>query len=83
MRIRHLREAYGLSIPDLVERIAAHGVTVHKDTISNIELGHRRASTRLLTAWAKALGINPLDVCQPDAGDTDDSEDNEDERSVA
>lgn len=65
VRIRDLRKAHGLSIPDLVTRIRAHGVTVHKDTISNIELGYRRASDELLSAWAKALGVCPLDVSQP------------------
>ncbi|MET8985938.1 helix-turn-helix transcriptional regulator [Nonomuraea wenchangensis] len=50
-----------------MQRIRAHGVNVHKDTVSNIELGYRRGSEELLTAWAKALGINPLDVYQPSA----------------
>ncbi|SEM49768.1 helix-turn-helix domain-containing protein [Nonomuraea pusilla] len=67
VRIRDLRKAHGLTIPALVQRIRTFGVTVHKDTISNVELGYRRASDELLTAWAKALGINPLDVCQPPA----------------
>ena len=65
VRIRDLRKARNLTIPGLVQRIRSLGVTVHKDTISNVELGYRRASPELLFAWAKALGIDPLDVAQP------------------
>lgn len=69
VQIRDLRKAYGLSIPGLVARIRRHGVSVHKDHISNVERGERRASNELMTAWAKALGVNPLDVYQPPADD--------------
>lgn len=65
--IRDLRKAYGLSIPQLVERIGQQGVSVDPDHISNVELGHKRPSQPLLTAWAKALGVLPLDVFVPDA----------------
>jgi transcriptional regulator with XRE-family HTH domain len=60
--IRILREAHGLTIPALVDRIGLQGVTVTADHISNVELGWKRPSNALLTAWAKALGINKLDV---------------------
>jgi transcriptional regulator with XRE-family HTH domain len=65
--IRAVREAYGLTIPDLVTRIEEHGVTV-KDTatIRNVETGNKRPSLRLLNAWAKALKLNPTDVAMPD-----------------
>lgn len=66
IRIRDLRLAHGLSIPALVERIAAEGVVVHPDTISNVELGHKRPSNPLMTAWAKALKVHPLDVVVPE-----------------
>ncbi|MGA8330421.1 MAG: helix-turn-helix transcriptional regulator [Mycobacterium sp.] len=66
MRIRDLREAHGLSIPALAARIAAEGVVVHPDTISNVELGHKRPSHPLMTAWAKALDVHPLDVVVPE-----------------
>jgi len=67
VRIRELRVAYGLSVKALIERIAAEGVPdVHEDTIRNVELGHKRASRPLLTAWARALGVNPLDAWQPE-----------------
>lgn len=65
--IRDLREAHGLSVGSLVERIEAQGVSVHPDTIRNVELGHKRASKPLMTAWAKALDLTPLDVEQAGA----------------
>lgn len=66
--IRSLREAYGLSVNDLIERIQQHGgpPKLHPDTIRNVELGYKRASTPLMTAWAKALNLTPLDVHQPE-----------------
>lgn len=49
----------------LCDRIEPHlGKRPHEDTIRNIELGHKRASVQLMTAWAKALKIAPLDVAQ-------------------
>ena len=64
--IRAVREAYGLTVPDLVERIAEHGVTVQSTaTIRNVETGNKRPSPRLLRAWAKALKLNPVDVAMP------------------
>lgn len=66
--IRDLREAHGLSVADLVERIEAQGVKVHPDTIRNVELGHKRASKPLMTAWAKALDLTSLDVEQTTSG---------------
>lgn len=65
--IRTLREAHGLTIPALVERIAQQGVKVTADHISNVELGWKRPSNALLHAWAKALGITRLDVITEDA----------------
>jgi hypothetical protein len=34
--------------------------------IREIELGYKRASKPLMTAWAKALGISSLNVWQPE-----------------
>lgn len=67
VRIRDYREALGLSVSDLVKRIVDTGYAenLHPDTIRNVELGHKRASKPLMTAWAKALGLTPLDVWQP------------------
>lgn len=64
--IRELRLAHGLSIEQLRDRIEVYlGKKPHGDTLRNIELGRRNASRPLMTAWAKALGLNPLDVRQP------------------
>lgn len=64
--IRWLRDANGLSVSQLCDRIEPHlGKRPHEDTIRNVELGHKRASGPLLNAWAKALGLTPLDVAQP------------------
>lgn len=65
--IRELRKAYGLSIAQLCDRIEANGLDKrpHEDTIRNVELGHKRASQPLMSAWAKALGMTVLDVVQP------------------
>lgn len=70
VRIRDYREALGLSVNALVERIkeAGYDESLHADTIRNVELGHKRASKPLMTAWAKALGLVPLDVWQPPLG---------------
>lgn len=64
--LRSLREAHGLTSPQLAERIAEHGVPVDPDTLLNVELGHKKASRSLLTAWAGALGIKPVDIKQTD-----------------
>ncbi|MEU9516823.1 helix-turn-helix transcriptional regulator [Micromonospora sp. NPDC048169] len=66
VRIRDLRNAHGLSVRQLAARLAEFGMPgVHEDTIRNVELGHRRASRPLITAWARALDVSPLDVWQP------------------
>lgn len=65
--IRAVREAYGLTIPDLITRIKEHGVTVvNTSTIRNVETGNKRPSVPLLNAWARALKINPVDVTMPE-----------------
>lgn len=65
--LRILREAHGLTIAALAKRIEERGVKVTADHISNCELGWKRPSKQLLHAWAKALGITPLDVITEDA----------------
>lgn len=69
--IRRLREAHGLTIPALVERIREQGYDVTADHISNCELGWKRPSNSLLHAWAKALGLLPLDVHLNGVGPSD------------
>lgn len=62
IRIKDLRLAHGLSQIELAEKIAEHGVDITDAGISNVENGNKKASDRLLIAWAKALGLNPLTV---------------------
>lgn len=62
IRIKDLRLAHGLSQSQLAERIVEHGVEITDAGISNVENGNKKASDRLLTAWAKALGVEPLNV---------------------
>jgi transcriptional regulator with XRE-family HTH domain len=63
--LRALRQAYGLTYPALAERIAEFGVTVDPDHLNAVELGQKGASGELLTAWARALNLNPLDIRRP------------------
>lgn len=62
VRIKDVRLAHGLSQGQLAQRIAEHGVEITDAGISNVENGNKKASDRLLIAWAKALGIEPLNV---------------------
>lgn len=64
--LRTLREAHGLDSRQLAERITEQGLDVHPDTVLNVELGHKRASVRLRAAWARALGLKPMDIRQAD-----------------
>ena len=70
--IRAVREAYGLSIRDLMDRIAEQGHEV-KDasTIRNVETGNQAPSLPLITAWARALKLNPVDVVLPNRNGAD------------
>lgn len=62
VRLKDVREALGLSQPQLADRIGEHGVEISVGGISNVENGAKQASNRLLIAWAKALGLEPLNV---------------------
>jgi transcriptional regulator with XRE-family HTH domain len=62
VRVKEIRVALGLSQAQLSERIAEQGVEITDAGISNVENGNKKASDRLLIAWAKALGIEPLNV---------------------
>lgn len=62
VRIKELRIAHGLSQGQLAERIAELGVDITDAGISNVENGNKKASDRLLTAWTKALGVEPLNA---------------------
>lgn len=56
--------AHGLTLSDTAQRIREQGVDITESGLSNVENARKRASDRLLIAWAKALGLNPLDVWQ-------------------
>ena len=62
IRIKDLRLAHGLSQIELAQKIAEYGVEITDAGISNVENGNKKASDRLLIAWAKALGLDPLTV---------------------
>ena len=63
--IRELRKAHGLTLDGLADRIEEQGIKrPHPESLSNIEKGNKRASQPLMSAWAKALGLHPLDVEQ-------------------
>lgn len=64
VRIRDLRDAHGLTAEQLADRMAELGVRVDRNTIYNIELGAKKPSERVLNAYARALGVNPLNVWQ-------------------
>jgi len=69
--IRAVREAYGITIPGLITRIAEHGHQVNDtSTIRNVETGNQRPSRPLMTAWARALQLNPADVILPASDDS-------------
>jgi hypothetical protein len=63
--IREVRKAQKMSVAVLMDRIREQGYDI-KDpsTVRNIELGHKKASRPLMYTWAKALGLNPMDVIQ-------------------
>lgn len=62
VRIKDIRLAHGLTMAQLAERIREQGAQISEAGVSNVENGNKKASDRLLTAWAKALGIEPLNV---------------------
>lgn len=53
-----------LTQEQLAERIREQGVPITNAGLSNVENGGKPASDRLLTAWARALGLDPLLVWQ-------------------
>lgn len=62
IRIRDLRTARGWTMAQLADRIGEHGVRITEAGISNVENGNKKASDRLLTAWALALGVDPMNL---------------------
>ena len=67
--LRAVREAYGLSRDDLAQRISEQGgVTGNASTIRVVETCNAKPSNELITAWARALRLNPTDVILPPNG---------------
>lgn len=62
IRMKDVRLLLGLSQVQVTERMSEHGVEISGAGLSNIENGNKKASDRVLIAWAKALGIDPLNV---------------------
>lgn len=61
VRIKDVRRAHTtLTLKQLAERISEQGVPITEAGLSNVENGNKVASDRLLTAWARALGLDPL-----------------------
>lgn len=62
VRMRVVRQISGLTLRQTCDRMSEHGVDLSEGGLSNIESGNKRASERMLIAWAHALGLDPLDV---------------------
>lgn len=62
VRISELRKALGWSQEQLADRIREQGVQITGAGISNVENGNKRGSDRLLTAWARSMGAEPMNV---------------------
>jgi len=62
VRIKEVRLNAGLTMKQLADRIGEHGVAISEGGVSNVENGNKKASDRLLIAWAKALNLEPLNV---------------------
>jgi transcriptional regulator with XRE-family HTH domain len=63
VRLKDVRRAFTtLTLKQLAERIKEQGVPITEAGLSNVENGNKVASDRLLIAWSKALGLDPLMV---------------------
>ena len=62
VRIKDLRLQQGWTMAQLADRIREQGVEITDAGISNVENGNKKASDRLLIAWARAFGIEPMNV---------------------
>lgn len=62
VRLRELRLSRNWTAAQLAERIGEQGVSITENAIYNVEIGAKQASARLLDAWMRALGADPLNV---------------------
>lgn len=59
-KARKLREDRNLDLGELVDEIGANpdtGLLWSRDTLSNVELGHKQPGLKLSHAWANALDV--------------------------
>lgn len=59
-RIRAIRSAQGLTIPDLAQRLAELGYPITENRLWNLESGRTKLHVDTLFAIAAALGVSPL-----------------------
>jgi transcriptional regulator with XRE-family HTH domain len=62
--LRALREARGLSLEQVAEKMRAEGLTTTKFGLSNFETGKKRGSAVLVDAYSRALGISSTHIRQ-------------------
>ncbi|WP_081913434.1 helix-turn-helix domain-containing protein [Glycomyces sp. NRRL B-16210] len=70
-RIRAIREAQGLSITALAERLAEHGYVISDNRLWNLESGRTKLHVDTLFAIAAALGVSPLTLQTTPTDDED------------
>lgn len=58
--LREDRELYLADLANLIEETS--GTRWHRDTLTNVELGHHQPSLKLSHAWAAALGVPRSDL---------------------
>jgi transcriptional regulator with XRE-family HTH domain len=62
-KARDLRENKNLNVAELADLIEeTSGTRWHRDTLTNVELGHHQPSLKLSHAWAAALGVARSDL---------------------
>jgi transcriptional regulator with XRE-family HTH domain len=62
-KARDLREDRNLNVAELADLIEeTSGTRWHRDTLTNVELGHHQPSLKLSHAWAAALGVPRPDL---------------------
>lgn len=75
VNIRSVREAYGLSLEDLAQRISEQSHPTTASTLRGVETANGPVSNKLITAWARALRLNPTDIILPPNGNGNGHED--------
>lgn len=64
-KIRQLREAAGMTIPEFAEFLETDGtLKLHRNILQRIETGNRLVSDFEIIAIAKALGVPPTELIE-------------------